>query len=75
MPTLQQRMVDSTEPATRKKAMNALSDFLRDDLEDLAMRKLWRSIFFAGRATQKKDGACHHQNMNTSSVTDRYIGG
>ncbi|KAH8069989.1 hypothetical protein JL721_5532 [Aureococcus anophagefferens] len=47
MPTLQQRMVDSTEPATRKKAMNALSDFLRDDLEDLAMRKLWRSIFFA----------------------------
>mgnify|MGYP003730541173 CR=1 FL=1 len=47
MPTLQQRLADSADPRTRRQAMQALSEFLRDDLDDLAMKKLWRSIFFA----------------------------
>ena len=47
MPTLQQRLADSADPRTRRQAMQALTDFLRDDLDDLAMKKLWRSIFFA----------------------------
>ena len=46
MPTLQQRMADSTDPKVRREAMKSLTAFLRDDLDDLAMRKLWRSIFF-----------------------------
>lgn len=47
MPTLQQRMVDSTDPKIRRTAMKSLVSFLRDDLEDLAMKKLWRCVFFA----------------------------
>ena len=47
MPTLQQRLADSADPRTRRQAMTALTEFLRDDLDDLAMKKLWRSIFFA----------------------------
>ena len=47
MPTLQQRLADSADPRTRRQAMQALTEFLRDDLDDLAMKKLWRSIFFA----------------------------
>ena len=47
MPTLQQRLADSADPRTRRQAMQALSEFLRDDLDDLAMKKLWRTIVFA----------------------------
>ena len=47
MPTLQQRLADSSDARVRKEAMRALAEFLRDDLDELAMKKLWRSIFFA----------------------------
>lgn len=47
MPTLVQRLADSQDAAVRDRAMETLRDYLRDELEELAMRKLWRAIFFA----------------------------
>lgn len=47
MPTLVQRLANSQDADVRNRAMGTMREYLRDDLDELAMRKLWRAIFFA----------------------------
>ena len=47
MPTLLQQMVDSQDGDVRAKAVESLRQFLRDDMDDLAYKKLWRGILSA----------------------------
>ncbi|KAJ1455134.1 nucleolar protein,Nop52-domain-containing protein [Pelagophyceae sp. CCMP2097] len=47
MPTLMQQMVDAQEPSVRHAAVEAMRAFLRDDMDDLTYRKLWKGILAA----------------------------
>lgn len=47
MPTLVQCLANSQDAKVRDRAMETMREYLRDDLDELAMRKLWRAIFFA----------------------------
>ncbi|KAJ8600666.1 hypothetical protein CTAYLR_007431 [Chrysophaeum taylorii] len=40
-------MVDSQDAGVRDRAMEAMREYLRDSLDEVAMRKLWRAVFFA----------------------------
>lgn len=47
MPTLVQRLADSQDAVVRRRAMETVRDYLHDDIEEVAMMKLWRALFFA----------------------------
>lgn len=46
-PKLVQQMVDAQDAGVRDRAMEAMRAYLRDDLDEQAMLKLWRALFFA----------------------------
>lgn len=46
-PKLVQQMVDAQDAGVRDRAMEAMRAYLRDDLDEQSMLKLWRALFFA----------------------------
>ena len=81
MPTLQQRLADSADRGRVRQAMQALTEFLRDDLDDLAMKKLWRSIFSpcgwptCRRSTADWPSVLSRRPSTASGRTMQYDGG